>query len=80
LAKALLRLAGTEVRNHKVLITQSELGQIIGVSREATNRQLRDWEKSRWVKLESGGVVLLQPDALAALLGTARVPRSQTGK
>jgi hypothetical protein len=32
------------------------------------------------VKLESGGVVLLQPDALAALLGTARVPRSQTGK
>src|SRR6478672_5398414 len=52
LAKALLRLAGTDTRNLKILITQSELGQIIGVSREATNRQLRDWEKSKWVKLE----------------------------
>jgi CRP/FNR family cyclic AMP-dependent transcriptional regulator len=80
LAKTLLRLAGTDARNHKVLITQSELGQIIGVSREATNRQLRDWEKHRWVKLESGSVVLLQPDALAALLETVRPPRAHTGK
>jgi CRP/FNR family transcriptional regulator, cyclic AMP receptor protein len=76
LAKALLRLAGTNARNHKVLITQSELGQIIGVSREATNRQLRDWEKSRWVKLESGGVVLLEPEALAALVGVPRLART----
>jgi CRP/FNR family transcriptional regulator, cyclic AMP receptor protein len=76
LAKALLRLAGTDARNHKVLITQSELGQIIGVSREATNRQLRDWEKSKWVKLESGAVVLLDPEALATLVDAARPSRS----
>ena len=65
--------------NHKVVITQSELGQIIGVSREATNRQLRDWEKSKWVKLESGAVVLLDPEALASLVDAARPPRSHPG-
>src|SRR5262245_10007295 len=79
LATALLRLAGTDTRNHKVAITQSELGQIIGVSREATNRQLRDWEKNKWVKLESGAVVLLNPDALAALVGITRPSRPNTG-
>jgi CRP/FNR family transcriptional regulator, cyclic AMP receptor protein len=79
LAKALLRLAGTDTRNHKVAITQSELGQIIGVSREATNRQLRDWEKNKWVKLESGAVVLLNPDALASLVGMGRPPRANAG-
>ncbi len=75
LAKALLRLAGTEARNQKVAITQSELGQIVGVSREATNRQLRDWEKHKWVKLESGAVVLVEPDALATLVSGGRAPR-----
>jgi CRP-like cAMP-binding protein len=72
LAKALLRLAEMDARDHKVLITQSELGQIIGVSREATNRQLRDWEKNNWVKLESGAVVLLDPESIASLIGAVR--------
>jgi len=72
LAKALLRLAETDARDNKILITQSELGQIIGVSREATNRQLRDWEKNRWVKLESGALVLLDPESIASLIGAVR--------
>src|SRR5262245_51558211 len=75
LAKTLLRLAGSETGNPKIAITQSELGQIIGVSREATNRQLRDWEKSKWLKLESGAIVLLDPSALGALVGSGRAPR-----
>jgi CRP-like cAMP-binding protein len=75
LAKALLRLAATGADKRKIAITQSELGQIIGVSREATNRQLRDWEKSNWLKLESGAVVLLDPDALGSLVGSGRPPR-----
>jgi CRP-like cAMP-binding protein len=70
LARTLLRLAGSDAKNHKVPITQCELGQIIGVSREATNRQLRDWENNNWVELESGAVVLLDPEALAALIPT----------
>jgi CRP/FNR family transcriptional regulator, cyclic AMP receptor protein len=75
LAKALLRLAGPAVANAKIVITQSELGQIIGVSREATNRQLREWERSGWVKLEAGGIVMLQPDALTRLIETGRAAR-----
>jgi CRP-like cAMP-binding protein len=70
LARTLLRLAGSDAKNHKVAITQCELGQIIGISREATNRQLRDWENKNWVELESGAVVLLDPEALAALIPT----------
>ncbi len=40
---------------------------MIGMSRESTNKQLRDWEDRNWVRLERGGVVVLEPDALAAL-------------
>jgi CRP-like cAMP-binding protein len=75
LAKTLLRLAGNDAKNHKVPITQGELGQIIGVSREATNRQLRSWENNNWVELESGAVLLLDPEALAALIPTFGAPR-----
>ncbi|MGB9366518.1 MAG: Crp/Fnr family transcriptional regulator [Xanthobacteraceae bacterium] len=48
----------------KVSITQREIGQIIGMSRESTNKQLREWEDKKWVKLERGGVVVLDPGAL----------------
>jgi len=48
----------------KAKITQRDISQIIGLSREMTNRQLRIWERANWVKLERGGVVLLQPRQL----------------
>ena len=66
LAKALLRLTdsvGAE-RDHKLTITQKDLGNIIGMSRESTNRQLRLWEQNKWLRLERGGIVLLAPAAL----------------
>jgi CRP/FNR family transcriptional regulator, cyclic AMP receptor protein len=31
--------------DHKISMTQRELGQMIGMSRESTNRQLREWEE-----------------------------------
>ena len=37
------------------------------MSRESTNKQLRDWEDRNWVRFERGGVVVLEPDALAAV-------------
>jgi len=40
---------------------------MIGMSRESTNKQLRDWQERKWVRLERGGIVVLQPEALAAL-------------
>jgi CRP/FNR family transcriptional regulator, cyclic AMP receptor protein len=52
----------------KVSITQREIGQIIGMSRESTNKQLREWEDKRWLKLERGGVIVLDPRPLAEIV------------
>jgi CRP-like cAMP-binding protein len=68
LAKALLQLttsAETPAVRRKVAITQREISQMIGRSRESTNKQLRAWAKRGWIKLERGGVSLLAPDRLA---------------
>ena len=69
LAKQLLRLHSAEqaAGRNKVSMTQRELGQMIGMSRESTNKQLREWEQRHWVRLERGGIVVLAPDALAAV-------------
>ena len=69
LAKVLLQLAAKSKRSDagKIAITQREIGQMIGMSRESTNKQLRDWEHRNWVRLERGGIVVLEPDALAAV-------------
>jgi len=70
LAKTLLRLTATEgasAPRRKVAITQREISQIIGRSRESTNKQLRQWAKRGWIKLERGGVSILSPDKLAAV-------------
>ena len=70
LAKTLLQLtAGGEAsaRKGKVTITQREISDIIGRSRESTNKQLRAWSKRGWIKLERGGVTVVAPDKLAAV-------------
>jgi len=67
LAKTLLWLAQRSkpsAQGSKVTITQREIGQIIGMSRESTNKQLRMWEENKWVRLERGGVILLDLPAL----------------
>jgi CRP/FNR family cyclic AMP-dependent transcriptional regulator len=71
LAKALLQLAGGDEASgvlRKVRITQQELGNIIGMSREGTNKQLRAWETCKWVRLERGGIALTNAEALVKLI------------
>ncbi len=70
LAKAVLYLhrqapgsASGEIR-----ITQRELSQMVGASREGTNRELRNWEQRRWLKLKRAGLVVLAPEALTRLI------------
>ena len=65
LAKTLLSLKERSAPGGRVKITQREIGQIIGTSRESTNKQLRIWEECKWIRLERGGVVVLAPDKLA---------------
>jgi CRP-like cAMP-binding protein len=69
LAKALLRLSDGDdgACERRVVVTQKDLGNIIGMSRESTNRQLRIWEEHKWVRLERGGIVILSPQALARI-------------
>ena len=72
LAKALLRLSGaecgaTDMFERRVRVTQLDLASMIGMSRESTNRQLRSWEKHKWVRLDRGAIVILSPDELSSI-------------
>jgi hypothetical protein len=55
------------------MITQREIGQIIGMTRESTNKQLRAWEECNWIRLERGSIVVVDPDALAAIAAADEV-------
>ena len=68
LAKALLFLhqkAAAESPQAKIRVTQREISQMIGASRESTNKQLRQWERARLLRIERGAIALLNPDKLA---------------
>jgi CRP-like cAMP-binding protein len=74
LAKALLQLSKSSKptpRGPRVPLTQEDIGKIIGISRESTNKQLREWQDRHWLQLERGGIVILAPDALAEIAATA---------
>ena len=43
---------------------------MIGMSRESTNKQLRNWEERNWVRLERGSIVVVALDRLTAVATT----------
>lgn len=70
-AKALLELAqrfgtpeGDGVRVHHDL-TQEELAQLVGASRETVNKALADFSSRGWIRVDSRAVTLLDRDRLA---------------
>ena len=70
LAKTLLRLsqrAKASPYGRNVALTQSEIGGMVGLSRESTNRFLSAWQERGWVKCQRGGIIVRAPEALAAL-------------
>ena len=71
LAKVLLHLyrpSATALPSSKIHVTQREISQMIGVSRESANKQLQEWQRRKWLKLERGGMVIFAPDALRDLV------------
>lgn len=71
LAKVLLHLYRRSSANaapNKIHITQHEISQMIGASRESTNKQLRDWQRRKWLRLERSCIVVLAPEALKGLV------------
>ena len=70
LASALIRL--TEKRqlapgDRTFAITQQEISEMVGMTRESINKQLRIWAMRNWVRLEHGAIVVLEAEALQVL-------------
>jgi CRP/FNR family cyclic AMP-dependent transcriptional regulator len=70
LAKALLYLYERSFSEsmHKLKVTQRDISQLVGISRESANKQLRSWERRKWLRLERGGLTILAPASLRKLV------------
>ena len=71
LASALIRLT----EKHKeaqggrtIAVTQQEISEMVGMTRESINKQLRVWASRKWVRLEHGAIVVLNAGPLQALV------------
>ena len=70
LASALLGLTEKnkpEPESRTIAITQQEISEMVGMTRESINKQLRAWAARHWVRLEHGAIVVLDPSALREL-------------
>jgi CRP/FNR family transcriptional regulator, cyclic AMP receptor protein len=70
LASALIRLTEKHRQSpaaRSISITQQEISEMVGTSRESINKQLRAWETRNWVRLEHGAIVVLDAVSLHAL-------------
>jgi CRP/FNR family cyclic AMP-dependent transcriptional regulator len=70
LASALIRL--TEKHQlapggRTIAVTQQEISEMVGMTRESINKQLRVWATRKWVRLEHGAIVVLKAEPLQAL-------------
>jgi len=83
LAKTLLRLAdgSRHAVSRTITLTQREIGDIVGMTRESINKQLRAWEGRDWISLRRGTIVVRDCAALAALADTspAETRRAKAG-
>ena len=70
-AKNLLQMAGRfGTRDGGVLrvthdLTQEELAQLVGASRETVNKALADFASRGWLRLDGKSVIILDPERLA---------------
>ena len=68
-ASALIRLTERHQPSpgRTITVTQQEISEMVGMSRESINKQLRAWESRNWVRLEHGAIVVLDAAQLQAL-------------
>jgi CRP/FNR family transcriptional regulator, cyclic AMP receptor protein len=50
-----------------IAVTQQEISEMVGMTRESINKQLRAWAARNWVRLEHGAIVVLDAEALREL-------------
>jgi CRP-like cAMP-binding protein len=72
-ARGLLRLAGTfgkqEISRLRIDIrlSQQQIGNLIGISRESTNKYIVDWSRAGYLEVNNGIITILDKAALEAL-------------
>jgi CRP/FNR family transcriptional regulator, cyclic AMP receptor protein len=73
LAKTLLRLVGIEEETapkpglHQVKLSQRELGNIVGATRESVNKCMREWQRDGTIKVDGNIITILYPASLRAV-------------
>ncbi len=72
LAKTLLNYPTTTAAGvMKLSLSQSELAEMAGGTRENVNRCLRDWQRRGILELKDRWTIILKPEALRELLKSA---------
>ena len=68
LAKTLLRL--TKFVDHTaepIKLSQRELGNIVGATRESVNKCMREWQRSETIRIEDNSIMILDRARLEAI-------------
>src|ERR1700688_1706736 len=71
LASAPIRLTEKhkqEPKGRTIAVTQQEISEMVGMTRESINKQLRAWAARDWVRLEHGAIVVLNVEKLRELV------------
>jgi CRP-like cAMP-binding protein len=68
LAKALLNYQPEARVGMKISLSQSELAEMAGGTREKVNRCLRDWQRQGIIELKNRWTIIGKPEALRALI------------
>lgn len=71
LAKTLLGYPAQGSGPAKLSLSQQELAEMSGATRENVNRCLRDWERRGFLQLKDRWTIILKPEALQALAESA---------
>ncbi len=72
-ARGLLRLAGTFGRQEAsrlridIKLSQQQIGNLIGISRESTNKYIVDWTRTGYLEVNNGIITILDKAALEGL-------------
>jgi CRP-like cAMP-binding protein len=56
-----------DAESRTIAITQQEVSEMVGMSRESINKQLGAWALRKWVRLEHRAIVVLDASALQEL-------------
>ena len=82
LASALLRLSEKHTsapQGRTIAITQQEISEMVGMTRESINKQLRAWAGHEWVRLEHGAIVVLNAEMLRELAEAGSGSEGESG-